>query len=74
VCHADGCTYNVILYTAADALLSRDGDSGAPIYYFRSDGRLQIVGMHIGRDGSNMYAEKWGSIQVGLGATILTCC
>jgi hypothetical protein len=68
------CTPNVIRYTASDDKLSTTGDSGSPIYYYRSDSRLEIVAMHIGRIGSNMHAEKWQTIQASFDATIVTCC
>jgi hypothetical protein len=67
-CDGSGCTPNVIAYSGGG--LSAGGDSGAP--FFLPSGGEHIRGVHFGRIGSTMYAEKWSTVAAHFGVSIVT--
>lgn len=60
LCDASGCTPYCTTYHGGD--LTIGGDSGAPLVHVNST-TLGVRGIHIGLDGSEMYAQRWASIQ-----------
>lgn len=71
LCDASGCTNDMISYNNGG--LSAGGDSGAPYYIYSVDNAsVHIRGIHIGRIGSTMYAEKWSKISARFGVSIQT--
>lgn len=68
-CDDDGCTYGLFVYNGPT---SASGDSGSPIFlYTPTKIEVYIRGMHIGRIGSDMYAEKWSTV-AAYGYSIVT--
>lgn len=73
LCYAEGCLDHLSAYSGATFNRTEKGDSGAP-WYIRgsSSGTVAIRGMHIAREGTVMYAQKWSTIHDTYNVSIVT--
>jgi hypothetical protein len=70
LCDPSGCTPGLVVYN--DGTLTGPGDSGAPWYNYPAGGGVTIRGSHVGRIGSDMYAENFALTKAHWSLTILT--
>ncbi|CCH33191.1 S1 family peptidase [Actinosynnema sp. NPDC047251] len=71
LCIAGICTRDLVTYDKGTA--TQDGDSGAPFFSYNAARNAVVAhGIHVGRSGTLLFAEKWSLIAKTQGVSVLT--